>query len=118
MTERGGTTTQSGIFYQNSVSALYLGRLCAATARPDSERAVKVRVEAPDKVDDTVVTFADGHRTYIQAKEKVRVSQRPWLKLWKDFDQEFRSDSFRRGEDRLFLCVGESRDEHYHLKGL
>jgi hypothetical protein len=118
MTERGGTTTQSGIFYQNSVSALYLGRLCDATARPDSERAVKVRVEAPDKVDDTVVTFADGHRTYIQAKEKVRVSQRPWLKLWKDFDQEFRSDSFRRGEDRLFLCVGESRDEHYHLKGL
>lgn len=118
MTEPGGPTTQSGIFYQNSVSALYLGRLCDATARPDAERVVGVRVEAPSNVDDTVVTFADSHRTYIQAKERIRVGQRPWLKLWKDFDEEFRSDGFGRGEDRLFFCVGESRDEHFYLKGL
>src|SRR5215207_1135366 len=118
MSEPGGTTTQSGIFYQNSVSALYLGRLCDATARPDSERVVGVRVEAPTEVDDTIVTFADGHLKYIQAKERIRVSQRPWLKLWEHFDKEFRSDSFRWGVDRLFLCVGEIRDEHYYLKGL
>ena len=29
MTERGGPTTQSGIFYQNTITALYLGRLCS-----------------------------------------------------------------------------------------
>ncbi len=118
MSEPGGPTTQSGIFYQNSVSALFLGRLCDAAARPDDEWVDAVRVEAPTEVDDTVVTFADGHRTFIQAKETVRSNQQPWRKLWKDFDEQFGDEGFRRGEDRLFLCVGEGRDEHFQLKSL
>jgi hypothetical protein len=64
------------------------------------------------------VVFADGHRSYAQVKESIRVGQRPWLKLWKDFDAEFHGEAFHRGRDRLFLCVGEVRDEHQALKGL
>ena len=42
MAERGGPTTQAGIHYQNSVSALYLGRLCDAAPRPERARVVEV----------------------------------------------------------------------------
>lgn len=68
MTERGGPTNQSGIFYQNSVAALYLGRLCDAVERPDADSVVEVRTEAPEDVDDTVATYADDHRKYIKPK--------------------------------------------------
>ena len=50
--ERGGPTTQSGILYQNSITALYLGRLCDPRSYEYSERVVRVRVDAPDTVDD------------------------------------------------------------------
>ena len=50
MPERGGPTTQSGILYQNSIAALYLGRLCDATQRPASDFVQSVRVEAPEDV--------------------------------------------------------------------
>ena len=56
MPERGGPAAQSGIHYQNSVAALYLGRLCDDTSRRDFERIISVRVEAPSEVDDIVVT--------------------------------------------------------------
>jgi hypothetical protein len=118
MREPGGSTTQSGIWYQNSVSALYLGRMCDATVRPDCEQVVEVRVEAPTPVNDIVLTFADGHRTYMEAKEAISVGSEPWLKMWKDLDKQFHTDAFRRGKDRLSICLGESRDRHYALKGL
>lgn len=118
MSEPGGSTTQSGIWYQNSVTALHLGRMCDAVARPDPEQVVEVRVEAPTSVNDVVLTFADGHRTYMEAKETISVSSRPWLKMWKDLDKQFRQENFRRDKDRLLLCFGEPRNEHYTLKGL
>ena len=118
MTERGGPTAQAGIHYQNSVSALYLGRMCDAAPRPDRERVVEVRVEAPTEVDDTVVRFADDHRTYIQVKLDVRQGDRAWRKLWKDFDAQFRREGFERGRDRLLLCIGVVRPEHYELRQL
>ncbi len=118
MRERGGPTTQSGIWYQNSVAALYIGRLCDATLRPDSRRVIQVRVEAPEEVDDTVVTFADHHRVYIQSKESIRKTEAAWTKLWRDFDVQFHKASFQRGRDRLLLHVGEYRDEHDALRGL
>lgn len=89
MAERGGPTTQAGIQYQNSVSALYLGRMCDAAPRSDRRRIVEVRVEAPTEVDDTVVRFADEHRTYIQVKLDVHRGDKAWRKLWKDFDAQF-----------------------------
>jgi hypothetical protein len=118
MPERGGPTTQSGIYYQNSVAALYLGRLCDATQRPDSQRVVRVRVEAPTAVDDTVVTFADGGVTYIQAKENVRDSEASWADLWSDFETQFRRPEFSRGRDRLLLHTGEPHKEHHALREL
>ncbi|MFL6227834.1 MAG: hypothetical protein ACJ741_03535 [Pyrinomonadaceae bacterium] len=118
MAERGGTTTQSGILYQNSVAALYLGRLCDATPRPDRDRVVGVRVEAPTAVDDTVVTFADGGVTYIQAKENIRDNGDAWAGLWGDFEAQFDLPDFKHGKDRLLLHTGEPHDEHHELKAM
>src|SRR5205085_11512037 len=116
MGERGGTTTQSGINYQNSIAALYLGRLCDSTSRPAQDTVIKVRAEAPAAVDDIVITYQDGHRTFIQAKENVRDNDAAWRRLWKDFESQFWGTDFRQGKDRLLLHVGEIREEHRALK--
>jgi hypothetical protein len=118
MPEAGGTTTQSGILYQNSVAALFLGRLCDAAPRPDRERVMRVRVEAPAHVDDTVVTFADKHDLYIQSKENVRVGDDAWKKLWRDFAKQFHQPGFQRSRDRLALYTGTVHDEHQVLREL
>src|SRR4051794_14818765 len=107
MPESGGPTTESGIIYQNSIAALFMGRMCDASPRPDQDRVYSVRVEAPGDVEDTVVTFADGHRGYIQAKESIRVGHDAWIKLWHDFDAQFRHADFRRCRDRLILSFGD-----------
>src|SRR3989304_4066798 len=99
MPESGGPTTQSGILYQNSIAALFLGRLCDVTLRPESERVIHVRVETPDFVDDIVVTFADNHKTFIQAKEDVKAGDSAWKQVWKDFDQQYQSENFQKGTD-------------------
>lgn len=115
MSERGGTTTQSGIIYQNSVAALYLGRLCDSAERPLSEQVVNVRAEAPVHVDDTVITFADGHREYIQAKENLSKSDEAWAKLWQDFERQFDSAEFEKEKDKLTLQIGFPQKEHHFL---
>ena len=61
MAESGRTTTQLGIRYQNSVAALYLGRLCAPDGYPDHDQPETVRVEAPGYVDDIVIRYLDRH---------------------------------------------------------
>ncbi len=110
MPERGGTTTQSGIYYQNKVAALFLGDLRDASPRPDSERVTEVRVEAPWAVDDIVVTYADGHRLYIPAKEKVARGDSAWIDTWRDIERQFFSPDFRLGDggDRLLLYIRRS----------
>ena len=58
MPEAGGTTTQSGIYYQNSIAALYLGRLLDLRSEIDGRpRITRVRIEAPDHVDDIVIGY-------------------------------------------------------------
>ncbi len=118
MAERGGPTTQSGILYQNSVTALYLGRLCDATQRPASDLIQSVRVEAPENVDDIVVTFADEHKEYIQAKEIISAGDTAWNKLWKDFLAQYRRKDFNYGQDQLVFQIGEWRPEFKVLRGL
>ncbi len=118
MSEAGGPTTQSGILYQNSVAALYLGRLLDTSQRPDNERVIQVRVEAPEHVDDIVVRFADEHRVFIQVKESIKSSSPEWHKMWEHFDQQFRDHAFQRNQDRLLLQIGNWRDEHDHLSEL
>ena len=66
MAEAGGPTTQSGILYQNSIAALYLGRMIDPISRPARDRVAEVRVEAPTHVDDIVVIFEDGHTACIR----------------------------------------------------
>jgi hypothetical protein len=107
MPERGGPTTQSGILYQNSLTAIYLGRLCDATVRPASDRVVRVRVEAPAHVDDTVVQYGDDRVVYVQAKERIAVGDTAWKDLWQSFAAQYHHDAFRTGRDRLRLHVGE-----------
>ncbi|MBE2222901.1 MAG: ATP-binding protein [Anaerolineae bacterium] len=115
MSEAGGPTTQSGILYQNSVAALYLGRMLDTSQRPDNERVIQVRVEVPEHVDDIVVRFADEHRLFIQAKESIKSTSREWSTMWKHFDQQFRNEKFQHNQDRLLLQIGNWRDEHDHL---
>jgi hypothetical protein len=118
MSEPGGPTTQTGIIYQNSLAALFIGRICDPARRPERERVQEVRVEAPENVDDIIVTFGDGHRAFIQAKETVGIGDDAWRKLWGDFDAQYRGAGFQRGRDRLVLHVGDAKSEYRDLKEL
>lgn len=107
MTERGGPTTQSGVFYQNTIAALYLGRLCDRRKLDRSDQVVEVRCEVPAAtVDDIVVTYLDTHKAWIQAKESLETSGKPWEELWQNFHmQRHRADGFSP-RDELVLNVG------------
>jgi hypothetical protein len=78
MREAGGPANQSGIFYQNSIDALFLGRLCDLTPQLDKDEVVFVRIEARERVEDIVVTYRDGHQEFIQAKENLRENDDAW----------------------------------------
>jgi hypothetical protein len=107
MAEAGGSTTQSGILFQNSVAALYLGRLCDSGRRPVTDQVFQVEVESVDAVDDIVVMYADYHRDFIQAKEGFRQGGRDWDRLWSAFDIQFHSQGFTPDIDHLVLHLGE-----------
>jgi len=118
MSEYGGTTTQSGIFYQNSIAALYIGRLVDSHQRPTNDRVVDIRVEAPEHVDDIVVCHAEGGRSYIQAKKKLDISGGPWQKLWLNFEKQT-SETLHAGERfSLILVVSKYTNDIGQLKEL
>ena len=114
--ERGGPTTQSGILYQNSIAALYLGRLCDVRKRPSSESVQQVKVEASEPVDDIVITYDDGHTEYIQAKENLQINSTAWKKVWKDFESQYKKDSFKKGHDQIILYLGTRHKKYDDLK--
>jgi hypothetical protein len=116
MAEKGGTTTQSGIHYQNSIAALYLGRLLDFRQRIASDRVVEVRVEAPNHVDDVVVSHADGGRSFIQAKESISSASDAWKKLWSDFTEQ--SHECADAQFKLILAVGTFSAEIDSLREL
>lgn len=116
--KRGGQSTQSGIYYQNSIAALYLGRLCDSANRPLDQEVIHVRVETFDKVDDVVITFSDQHKLFIQAKENITVTDKAWKKLWQNFEAQYLSDGFEKGMDRLRLQIGAERSEFRALQSL
>jgi WD40 repeat protein len=115
MAEPGGPTTQSGILYQNSIASLYLGRMIDPEPRPESDRVIGVRVEAPTEVDDVVVIFEDGHTAYIQAKESIEPRGEVWEKMWKHLEAQLNSPEFNRGTDRLVLYLGMVQAWHRSL---
>jgi hypothetical protein len=120
MPETGGPTNQSGVLYQNTPTALFLGRMLrgalAPQAPPDHEWVIQVRSEAPHHVDDTVVRYADGHHEYLQAKEDIQRGHETWVKLWQHFEAQYWASDFDRDRDRLSLYVGEFRQEHRNLR--
>jgi hypothetical protein len=116
--ERGGTTTQSGIYYQNTIAAFYLGRLCHSTQLPSYARVVEVCSETLSPVDDIVVTYEDNHKDYIQAKEALTTTGDVWKALWADLVEQFQSNEFQHKQDRLVLYLGEYRDEYRDLRGM
>jgi len=116
MPERGGSTTQSGIQYQNAATALYFGRLCDAQGHTANERATSVWLEATEPVDDLVVEFADGHTAYFQAKENIASSGEEWKMLWAHCKAQYEKDSFRKDRDEIVLLIGSRLQRHADLR--
>jgi len=118
-TEAGGSTTQSGIFYQNTVAALYLGRMLDPRISDLTQRVIAVRVEAREYVDDVLVMFADSHHRFIQAKENIDPTSgnKKWRKLWEDFEKQ-RWDTGFKDEDRLVIYLGKSDEWFSNLNSL
>ncbi len=114
MAEKGGPTAQSGILYQNSIAALYAGRLLDPRFQAAAERVIELRVEAPEDVDDVVVRHADHGRTFIQAKEALTVGSEPWSKLWRAFAAQAAKVAGQRF--RLVLAVGTSSQDMLDLR--
>ena len=113
--EAGGPATQSGIFYQNSVAALALADLLDLDPRVARERAVEVRVEAPQDVDDITVHFADGHSDSQSVKLAIRGKGREWSVMWGRLAAHAATlDS----DDQLSLVVGEKTRESEDVAGL
>src|SRR5260370_11345183 len=106
MVEAGGPATQTGIWYQNSITALYLGDLLDLKKRPARERVIEVRVEAPSDVDDIIALYADGRRHWIQAKIDLAARGASWSGLWGAFKRQYLGSSFKP-EDTLVLILGE-----------
>jgi hypothetical protein len=92
--EAGGTATQAGIFYQNSAAALALADLLDLDQRIARERAVEVRVEAPEDVDDIVIRFADGRREFQNVKLNIDVGSSAWSGIWRSLRAQHQSATF------------------------
>jgi len=107
MTEPGGPATQTGIRYQNTAAALYLGRLLDLRPRPVRERVIEVRIEAPTHVDDIVVTFADRHRAFIQARSSFHPTAPDAHGFWCAFARQWRDLNHADG-DRVVIYAGET----------
>jgi NACHT domain len=103
MPEAGGPTTQSGILYQNSIAALYLGRLLDLRPVSTGQRIKSVRLEAPEQIDDIIIDYTNGSRLLIQAKESLSISSGPWRKFWADLNAQLRAPDSRLDQYRLIL---------------
>ena len=106
MPETGGTATQAGIHYQNSVAAMALADLLDLDQRIARERAVEVRLEAPEDVDDIVIRFADGHHEFQNVKLNVRKGTNAWSRIWCGFAAQHGKSTFC-SNDQLTLVVAE-----------
>ncbi len=115
MSLRGGASNQSGIFYQNSIAALYLGGLLDSSPKTYDKRVIEVRVEAPEHVDDIVITFENSARTFIQAKEKLVTSGKTWENLWYDFVNQWKLFT-PESNDRLILYIGSNTEKDHNLE--
>lgn len=117
MAESGGVTTQSGIYYQNSIAALHLGRLIDSS-RTSEETIESVRVEAPEAVDDIVITYSNGKKEYIQAKERLKPSSKEWQKLWASFKTQADICQNKGQNYSIILAISNTDSTMQELKEL
>ena len=115
MVESGGPTTQAGIYYQNTIASLYLGRMLDLRQRPISDKVIQVKVEALEHVDDIVVTFGDGRKKFIQAKRTLDRRGKPWKQLWSDIEKQIESN-FTYFLDRISIVLGQYTSLSHDLK--
>jgi hypothetical protein len=110
--ERGGPTTQDGIYFQNCITALRLAYMLTREEFADADGAplgsiVRVRAEASTEVDDTVVEYSSGRNEYIQAKIDIAQSGKAWKKLWEHFYDQYHYPTFKKrpGGDVITLAA-------------
>lgn len=115
MAETGGPSTQSGIYYQNTWAALYLGCLIDPLSRSANETVVSVQLEAPESVDDIVVTYRSGFKRYIQAKESLKLGTKAWNKLWEDFENQHLKNNQNY---EMILAVGSNKSLLNNIRDL
>lgn len=106
MPEAGGTATQAGIFYQNSVAALALADLLDLDRRVARERVLEVRLEALSDVDDIALRFADGHNEFQNVKLSLKVGSSAWSKIWRALAAQRQTSDFEFN-DQLSVVVAE-----------
>ncbi len=117
MVERGGTATQAGINYQNSVAALALADALDLDDRLARDRVVEVRVEAPEAVDDVVVRFADHHREFRNIKLSLKRGTSAWAGIWRSLSGQFSNTNFGAA-DKLIIVVSEETTDSKCLREL
>lgn len=105
--ERGGPTSQAGIYFQNCITVLRLVDMLTTkyVPAPDTGEVLSVRAEAPEEVDDTVVAWSSGCTEYIQAKLAIKPGSEPWRAMWRHFLAQSTDPSFDRERDRITLAV-------------
>lgn len=105
MTESGGSATQAGVFYQNTIAALALADLLDLGQLSARERLLEVRVEATEHVDDIVLLFADGHQDFQSVKLRLRLQNVAWTALWRSLHAQLQSGF--GPVDQLTIVVAE-----------
>lgn len=110
MPEPGGTSTQAGIFHQNTVAALALADLLDFDLKLPDERVVEVRLEAPEDVDDIVVRYADSHRDYQNVKLGLKIGDNAWPGIWRSLKEQMSSPDFLES-DQLTIVVADRSDD-------
>jgi hypothetical protein len=119
MPESGGSTAQSGFYFQNSIAALKLGKMIGIPDDRDSHSIVEITNEASGKeinVDDILIKYKDHHRTFIQVKENINISKTVWKKMWRYVLWQILGDF--KDEDRVLLYLGNKNPDFYSLQEL
>lgn len=106
MPESGGPANQAGVLFQNTIAALFLGRMLDMRPRARHDRVLHLRVEAPTSVDDMVVRLGDHSRRFVQAKRSIDTSSDAWLGMWAQVRDQLVDPSIL-DEDRIILAFGE-----------
>ena len=117
MSEIGGPLAQSGFFYQNSIAALFLAKMILEQNISDELAIEQVKNEAWEEtvcIDDVLVRYQDGHRCFVQVKEKISPGSKAWKELW-EYVQRQEEMNFDKKHDRILLYIDQLTDPKLEL---